>query len=71
VEYASGVAGAELVGTVGGLESEQWGTLTEKLSKGFARRFRPTYAGANMGHPYGVVGPAAGAAGTPTTATRR
>jgi hypothetical protein len=27
----------------------------ERLSKGFAYRFRPTYAGANMGHPYGVV----------------
>jgi hypothetical protein len=29
---------------------------SEKLSKGFGHRFRPTYAGANMGHPYGVVG---------------
>jgi hypothetical protein len=27
---------------------------------GFAHRFRPTYAGANMGHPYGVVEPARG-----------
>ena len=24
--------------------------------EGFAHRFRPTYAGANMGHPDGVVG---------------
>src|SRR5450432_2181676 len=29
----------------------------EKRSWGFAHRFRPTYAGANMGHPYGVVDP--------------
>jgi hypothetical protein len=28
-----------------------------KLSKGFAHLLRPTYAGANVGHPYGVVGP--------------
>jgi hypothetical protein len=31
---------------------------------GFARLARPTYAGANMGHPYGV-------AATPTTASAR
>jgi hypothetical protein len=34
--------------------------LTKRLSKGFAHRFRPTYAGANMGHPYGVVESARG-----------
>src|ERR1700761_5303419 len=32
----------------------------ERLSKGFAHRFRPTYAGANMGHPYRVVETLAG-----------
>ena len=31
---------------------------TKRLSKGFAHRFRPTYAGANRGHPDGSVGPA-------------
>jgi hypothetical protein len=31
-----------------------------KAVVGFAQRFRPTYAGANMGHPYGVVRTAAG-----------
>jgi hypothetical protein len=31
-----------------------------KLSWGFARRFRPTYADANVGHPYGSVGLAEG-----------
>ena len=31
--------------------------LNQKALVGFAHRFRPTYAGANMGHPYGVVGP--------------
>ena len=35
------------------------------LSWGFAHRFRPTYAGANVGHPYGVVGPATGLRGRP------
>jgi hypothetical protein len=31
----------------------------------FAHRFRPTYAGANMGHPYGVVEPVSGLRGRP------
>jgi hypothetical protein len=31
-----------------------------KALVGFAHRFRPTYAGANMGHPYGVVETLAG-----------
>jgi hypothetical protein len=35
-------------------QTDTW-VHSEKLSKGFAQRFRPTYAGANMGHPYGVV----------------
>jgi hypothetical protein len=35
----------------------------EKLWWGFAHRFRPTYAGANMGHPYGVVETAPGLRG--------
>jgi hypothetical protein len=37
----------------------------EKPSKGFAHRFRPTYAGANMGHPYGAVKSARGLRGRP------
>jgi hypothetical protein len=32
---------------------------------GFAHRFRPTYAGANVGHPCGVVGHAEGLRGGP------
>ena len=32
----------------------------EKLWLGFAHLFRPTYAGANMGHPDRVVGTAGG-----------
>jgi hypothetical protein len=32
-------------------------SIEEKLLRGFAHLFRPTYAGANMGHPYGVVDP--------------
>jgi hypothetical protein len=31
-----------------------------KAVEGFAHRFPPTYAGANVGHPCGSVGPAAG-----------
>jgi hypothetical protein len=31
-----------------------------KAVEGFAHRFRPTYAGANVGHPCGAVGPARG-----------
>ena len=34
--------------------------------EGFAHRFRPTYAGANMGHPCGVVETAAGLRGRPS-----
>jgi hypothetical protein len=34
-----------------------------KAMVGFARRFRPTYAGANMGHPYGVEESAKGLRG--------
>jgi hypothetical protein len=33
------------------------------VSKGSAHRFRPTYAGANMGRPYGVVETLAGLRG--------
>ena len=33
---------------------------SERLWLGFAHRFRPTYAGANMGHPCRAVGTAAG-----------
>ena len=32
----------------------------QKAVDGFAHRFRPTYAGANMGQPYGVVETLAG-----------
>jgi hypothetical protein len=32
----------------------------ERPLKGFAHRFQPTYAGANVGHPCGAVGPAKG-----------
>jgi hypothetical protein len=35
----------------------------KERSKGFAHRFRPTYAGANVGHPCGVVVPARGLSG--------
>ena len=28
----------------------EWRVRNERLSKGFAHRFRPTYAGANVGH---------------------
>jgi hypothetical protein len=31
-----------------------------KAVEGFAHRFRPTYAGANMGHPYRAVATASG-----------
>jgi len=41
------------------------GGAGERLSSGFAHRFRPTYAGANVGHPCGVVGPAGGLRGRP------
>jgi hypothetical protein len=37
----------------------------ERLLRDFAHRFRPRYAGANLGHPYGSVGPAAGLRGRP------
>jgi hypothetical protein len=36
-----------------------------KALEGFAHRFRPTYAGANVGHPYGAVGLARGLRGRP------
>jgi hypothetical protein len=35
----------------------------QRQSKGFAHRSRPTYAGANVGHPCGAVGPAKGLRG--------
>jgi hypothetical protein len=37
----------------------------QKAVEGFAHRFRPTYAGADMGRPGGSVGPAAGLKGRP------
>jgi hypothetical protein len=45
---------------VAGLEPKGALVWNQRLWWGFAHRFRPTYAGANMGHPYGAVGPAAG-----------
>jgi hypothetical protein len=39
--------------------------VEQSVRKGFAHRFRPTYAGANMGHPYGVVGTVKGVGGRP------
>jgi hypothetical protein len=39
--------------------------LEPKAVEDFAHRFRPTYAGANMGHPYRAVGPAATLSGRP------
>jgi hypothetical protein len=39
--------------------------LERKAVVGFAHRFRPTYAGANVGHPYGPLGPAKGLRGRP------
>jgi hypothetical protein len=36
---------------------KDWLGLERKALVGFAHRFRPTYAGANMGHPYGLVAP--------------
>ena len=37
--------------------TEQWisGLIEQKAIVGFAHRFRPTYAGANVGHPSGPV----------------
>jgi hypothetical protein len=43
-----------------GLKVRKW---YEKLRKGFAHHFRPTYAGANMEHQYGVVETSAGLRG--------
>jgi len=37
----------------------------ERLWLGFAHRFRPTYAGANVGHPYRSVRTAKGLRGRP------
>src|SRR6204780_2504629 len=39
--------------------------LDERLWWGFAHRFRPTYAGANVGHPCGAVAPDKGLRGGP------
>jgi hypothetical protein len=36
------------------------GSGTKNCGGGFAHRFRPTYAGANVGHPCGAVGPVTG-----------